>query len=363
MPKWTRHTRSVRFGNGVTLRNRGPTRSARRPVRQRATKVLLRTAPKMARPVAVKRKFQSGAPVFSGMGTMSRWISKGRYNPKARFLKYASGVNKFVFNGTQRLECPDGRQNAISMLYYDQSPLQTIFAGLGSALGNATSRIFHQNATGEYTFTNTANTVSYVSIYDLHFKRDMDATDAPDTSPEGAWQAGEIMEGNSLGLSIVGSYPTRTKNFNDYYKVARKSTHMIRPGEVHKHKVFLGKNKYISKNVVNDSCRYRAFTSAVMFVITGTPIDNVGATVGTYDVSGNVHPSGAYDVSGNMQDNVTTGVVTTSPCSLDIVWSVNYVYRWMSDIDNDIVTSNNLTTGNNLEVMMPTGIAYPFDAA
>lgn len=243
------------------------------------------------------------------------------------------------------------------MLYYDQVPLTNMFNTV-SGTENASRRLYLEDAYCEYTFTNASNTVAYVTLYDLWFKREMDTTDSPKFLPEGAWNAGEIQEGNSIGLQMVGSYPTRVSLFNEYYKIAQKKVHLMMPGEVHKHRVSVRPHKFITNNRVNDSIRYAGLSAATMFSAVGTPVDNAGTTTAFYDPSGAlIH--GGYDASGNiLSSNLLVGAVTTSPVAINIVWQGRYTFRWIDDMDSDINISNTLTTGNTLQVMEQTGISY-----
>lgn len=307
-----------------------------------------------------KTKSSQALPIVRGQGATSSWYPRSR-KPKfsTRVVNSISGRNLFQYNGTQRLQAPAGKQNATSMLFYDYLPLNSQMATLPSS-ANISKRMFLDDTFCEYTVANASNTITYLTVYDLWFKREMDQADTPEFVPEGAWNLGETQEGNPLGLTMIGSYPTRVSLFNEYYKIAQKRTHMLGPGDVHKHKVHIRPNKFITQQRISDSIRYAGLTACTMFVASGTPVDNSGTTMGYYDASANLI-SGAYDASGNMTNNVTTGNVTTSPVALNIVWSGRYQYRWIQDVDSDIYTSNNLITGVNVEVMNTIGQALPYD--
>jgi len=295
------------------------------------------------------------------MGAITKW---NKYAPKLKLSKKIlltwTQPNFFTFNGTSRLQGPSGRQTAMSFLQCDQSPLSVI---LGQVPGtNATRRLFLQDCYFEYAFANATNVVANVDIYDLTFKREMDAADGTDLLPEGAWQAGEIQQGNSLGLTILGSYPTRNDNFRTYYKIDKKQSHMLAPGDVHRHKIHIAINKFMTGNRIADSARYANLTTASMLVASGNPIDNIGDTSGYYDASSNFITQ-QLDASGNpLTTNVTTGSVSTAPVALNIVWRTRYTYRWVQDNEsNTVINNNNVLTGS-FEAMQNTGVAAAFDA-
>lgn len=310
-----------------------------------------------------ERQRGNNVQVYRGQGSMSKWYARaGKLSLSSRVLSKLSGRNLYTFNLAARLQCADGQQSAYDIIYSDQVPLNELFAKqlseINPSIPNNTRRLLLRDVYGEIQFTNATNAVSYVQIYDLWYKREMDTTDNRTFVPSAAWNNGEIAQGNAAGCSVVGTYPTRVSLFNEYYRVARKTTHLLLPGEVHVHRVSLKPNKMITYDRAAQSVRYAGISAASMIVVKGTPVNNSGTTIGAQDPSGN-YPAQGVDLSGNMISNLVTGQVTTSPCALDIVYNCRYTYQWMQDVDSDTVVSNSLTTGNTLEVMEGTGIAYP----
>lgn len=343
--------------------------------KRRAAPTAKRVAPKVRRVaktkvLRVRRKQVS--KLIKGQGAFSRWFpAPGRLTMSRSVMGKISGKNQYVFNMAQRLTAADGRQNATSVQYYDGVPLRAILSQFGTNT-NDTRRLLLKSSYHEYTFTNASNTVAYLTLYDIVYKRDLETiVDSNVYLPEIAWNTGEIQEGNSLGSSLVGSYPTRIGRFNDFYKIVQKSTHLLAPGEVHKHKVLLRPNRLISANLINEKSYYRGLTSTTMFVVQGTPVDNSGDTLisgvdgsgnPVYDSPGGINGLGQIttDICGNTVNTFgTNSIVTTSPCAVNTVYSARYEYAWIQDLDSDVYTSNNLQSGvGGLDVMEITGLPY-----
>lgn len=354
MPSAIVYPRS-RSHSRVRFRKRARSAVPRRSARPVATAGRTRTRARSAVP---RRTGIKGVGIHSGIGSTSFWKARAhRMKLSQRVLSNISGKNLYQFNLSARFQCADGRQGVYDVLYYDQYPLQRMFSGIAPG-PNPTRKLFIKNMYAEFTLTNATNAVTYLNIYDVYFKRELDVNDSTHSLPSLAWDNGEKQEGQALGCNYLGSQPTRIGLFNDFYKVAKKSSHLMAPGEVHKHKVLLRPNKFISFNRVNSSIRYSGLTAATLFVVAGTPADASGAS--ELDPADIGRPGIGFDASGNPVGAPVT--VTSTPAAINCVYNVRYEFHWLDDIDSDIVADNNLSTGNTLEVMPNTGVAAAYDA-
>lgn len=304
-----------------------------------------------------QRKFSSG--VLKGPGAVSFFKGRpGKLNLSKSILSNISGRNQYVFNMSQRLTSADGRQNATSVIYWDSYPVNQMLNSIAPGAANNTKRMLCKQSFHEYTISNASNATCYISLYDVYYRRDLEVVSDPSVLfPHYAWNNGEIQEGNTLGYSMIGSYPTRISQFGEYYAVAKKTTHMLGPGEVHKHKVLLTPNKWITKNLATEKDFYRGLTAATLFVVQGTPVDNGGSTL-VGDASGGINAEGVITEAGVSGFGVNS-TVTTSPCAVNMIYQARYQFQWVDDIDSDITTSNGLPTGvSGLDVMAPTCIPY-----
>lgn len=310
------------------------------------TKLLLKTTPAQQQ-------------IVSGQGVITHWNKFTKYGKfSQKVLNRISGLNSFEYNGASRLQGPSGSQCATSFLQLDQAPVQIMYNQLPS--GNQSNRLYIQDVFFEYSVANATNALTNLDIYDLNFKREMDVTDGASTIPDGAWNTGELNQGNSLGLTMLGSYPTRIDNFKQFYQVAKKESHILSPGDVHRHKIHIQVRRFLTGNRINSSVRYAGLTTASMLVASGNPVDNVGTTTGKFDASDSLVNT-VVDASFNVLSNVQVGNISSSPVALNITWRARYNYRWISDTDNDLVISNGMPIVASPEVMQNTGVALAFD--
>lgn len=276
-----------------------------------------------------------------------------------KILMKLSGINHLEWNGSARLQTPSGRQGATSLLQFDSVPLTSMYDQ--TPTGNGSKRVFVQDCFFEYAISNPSNALQFVDIYDVCYKREMAASAAAALFPEGAWQSGEVQQGNVLGSTLLGSYPTRVDLFKQYYKICKKESHILAPGDVHRHKIHVGVNRFFTGNRISTSARYAGITTASMIVGVGSPVDNAGTTTGKYDPSDNLVNT-VVDASYNLLTNLTVGGVSTAPVALNIVWRARYAFRWIADIDNDNYATNALATIATPDVMQNTGGALTYNA-
>lgn len=296
---------------------------------------------------------------YTGNGTTSWWRARpGKARLPRGLASRALGKNSYVLTTSNRLQTTAGRQNAISYLYYDQVPLRNMNAAVVSGGPNSSSRLLHNYCYAEVTMTNVTNAVLDVQIYDTYFKRETNWTDVSGLFPSTAWAFGESQQGGDF--SLIASKPSRVQYFNEKFKIAKKVNHLMAPGEVHKHKVLLRPNKFMSVSRVNANIRYAGLSASTMIVVKGTPADTAAQT----DLSGGVvFPADLGQLEHFQQQFIDpTEVISTSPAALDIVYNVRYAYTWLSDIDNDITVSDSLATTGNFSIMPNTGVEAPYDA-
>lgn len=289
----------------------------------------------------VKRSKTTTQKLLSGNGAVSYFNKTVQPKLPIQIMKKLTPVNTWTANYSDRLSWADGRQAVKEFIYYDTQPLSAILAQLpvpGPA-GNLTRRFLLQDMYGEFTFSNASNSTCYVYVYDILCKKDLDSTSTQDSTvllPNVAWNNGEIQQGNTLGNSMIGTFPSKVKDFTSFYKILSKKGHFMKAGDVHKHKVSLKLNRLINESLISKSSYYGGLTHYTMICAYGVPCDN----------------------------DAVPPVVTTSNGALDMVYTTQYRYKWMQDYDTDSVIFGALPTGvAGLEVIEDDGDIVPVTLA
>lgn len=279
-------------------------------------------------------------PLQCGDKSVSYFKKENKLSLSKKMLANISPVNLLEVSIPQRLQVVSGTQGAQSFYIADSgnfiapsmpSSLQRMFASID---GNATKRMYLESVYVCIEYANASTMPARVSIYDLSYKQDMNVSSGSYQSPEGAWNQGEIDEGDSSGLTNIMSYPSKVVRFGKYYNILQKKDLTLTPGEVHTHKVYYSPRRFITATEVGDYTRIAGKTLAVMVAAHGTPVDPSGAT----DVSG-----ASIDASGNVS-YYAASTVTTSPVALNSIAKFRYSFRWLDDTDSDILVSNNIAS-------------------
>jgi len=280
-------------------------------------------------------------PLQMGDKSVSYFKKENKLSLSKKVLANISPVNLLEVSIPQRLQVVSGTQGAQSFYIADggiysspslPSALQRMLESL--SVGNSTRRMYLESVYVCIEYANASTMPARVAIYDLSYKKDMNVSMGAYQSPEGAWNQGEIDEGDSAGLTNIMSYPSKVVRFGKYYNILQKKDLTLTPGEVHTHKVYYTPRRFIRLTEVGDYTRLAGITMAVMVSAHGTPVDPSGAT----DVSG-----ASIDASGNVS-YYAASTVTTSPVALNSIAKFRYSFRWLDDTDSDILVSNNIAS-------------------
>lgn len=273
---------------------------------------------------------------LTGQNVCSNFVHRLKEQWSEKVLSKNSPPQTWISNYTGRVTFADGRQGAYTFLYYDSVPMtgQLQLLPAVNPAGNTSRRMYLSSCNAELTLSNSSNSTAYVHILDIAYKRDIEsaATDADCYNPQVAWQTGEVEQGNADGITLIGTHPKSVDKFNQYYNILGHSKHFMGVGDVHKHKVGLYLNKFISENLISEKIGYRGYTFATLIYAYGVPVNN---------------------------DDVTP-VVTTSSGAIDCVMTEKCVFRWQEDLDYDTVIGSKLQTGVvGLEVVEDDGDINP----
>lgn len=314
-----------------------------------AKKYVKRTKPYRKKYVSKSKGGLLKSTALAGAVDKSVYREKHKMTLSKRLLSTLTPVNFYQYNSITRFSAAPGRQTANSINYFLYNDLNPQFASVGGVGANNTKQLFIQSLTANSSIQNAGNFPIQLTMYDVTYKREMDASDAQTFSPELAWNNGEIQQGNALGASMIGSYPTRVDLFTENYKVNKITTKYLAAGAVHQHVLQIEPNKRVSYNRVNTSIRYANLSHATMIVAKGLPCDTSGNTT-FIDSSGNplheVPPESYYDPSGNpIVPPLSAGqVLTTAPVGINVATTWRYGFRWVADIDSDTIATNNIQT-------------------
>ena len=200
-----------------------------------------------------------------------------------------------------------------AVVYFSYSSPTDLYGGLASV--NNDKMIFH-GVQAEISMVNASSTNSQIFIYDVICKKDCNSGNTG--SPNGAWQVGiDDAGGNNTDYQIVGSIPTESRLFSDYYKIVQRTRVSLGPGQMHRHEVSWHPNKVLSGEYLNN-CTYGL----------------QGVTVGTMIVH--------YGMPAH--DSTTTTAVTVDVSSLDIVVKYSQDWRLLEDSVTSWSKSNTLGT-------------------
>lgn len=143
-----------------------------------------------------------------------------------------------VYNTSNNSVSTVGKQ---AVVYFSYSSPSDLYGGLASVNDKM---IFH-GVEAEISMVNASSTNSQIFIYDVICRKDCNSGNTG--SPNGAWQVGiDDAGGNNTDYQIVGSIPTESRLFTDYYKIVQRTRVSLGPGQMHRHEVTYHPNKVLS---------------------------------------------------------------------------------------------------------------------
>jgi hypothetical protein len=214
-----------------------------------------------------------------------------------------------VFNYAQNSISTVGTQQQFTETFADPATLLALLPSINDKM------ILHA-IKGELTLVNASSTNSSMTIYNLIAKRD--ASVSVISTPVNAWQKGvDDAGGSSTDLTIVGSIPTESVAFNDFYRIIQRTRISLAPGEMHRHEFTYFPNKVLSGELLNGvAYQLAGITGNIMIVHHGMPA----------------------------HDSTTTTSVTVDISSLDLVMKMSYDWRELENSVTSWSKTNNLGT-------------------
>lgn len=185
----------------------------------------------------------------------------------------------------------------------------------------------------ELTYVNGTSALTFAMLYDCVCTKDYTpgAISGLNT-PLDFWEAGilnTIGEGKALtgnNRDILGLNPTMSPLFKQYFRIEKKTSVHIAPGEIYTHKIRVRHNKQLTEDRMNKSVWYAGLTRFTLIKMHGQPITATGTTL---------------------------TAVSTSQTKLDWIYSKRFNFTSMAKPDKQQYVYNTLTaiagTGEKIE--------------
>lgn len=226
-----------------------------------------------------------------------------------------------VYNTAGSFESATGTQAAVWLSFADPTSLYGMLPSVNDKM------ILH-SIKAEIAMVNSSSTNSTLMVYDIVCRKDCNSANTG--SPNGAWQVGiDDAGGSSTDYKIIGSVPTESVLFNEYYKIVQRTRVSLSPGQMHRHEVSYNPNKVLSGEYLNN----------VTYGI-------AGITIGTMVVQ--------YGMPAH--DSTTSTSVTVDVGALDYITKVSYDWR---ELENSVTS---WTKGNNLATSFAVGEQFVNEA-
>jgi hypothetical protein len=228
---------------------------------------------------------------------------------------------EYTVNGASQINSSVGRQFPESLIaMFHQTDLATIFTNAplpASGAGATTSypSVLLESSTVVVQMMNAANSSLSLTIYDILAKRD--ASVANSFAPDAAWATGSALENAANAYLVAGALPTDSDLFNQFYRIQKRTSVVLAPGNVHRHEVFSFPHRVVSKalnSYIGSGGNIGGLTSYVMVVINGAPDS----------------------------DQVTGTQVSLGAAYLNYTIQNDYRFRWMMSNQPDIIKTVSL---------------------
>lgn len=288
---------------------------------------------------------QRARPLPNRSGSESNYFVGGK--PKGLINKISNKLQDCSFTRNEPSIIPGTAGSQINTLVgalFNVSDLasmmSTVYTQLPSGVSHSTVKMFLKSVYCEVMIQNSTNATCRVQIWNTRPKRDVYKDQAGVTlTPLEAWSQGLKMQtsgGTGTEMNIVGSRPTDSKLFNDYYKVGKVTYIDLAPGQVHYHRMRYKIDRSIANEMLNNSGLYslKGMQLDTMIVQYGEPmVDNTGVQT------------------------------TTSNTNLHVIATKTYHFSWMQNNTSISTNTNNLSavSGTVLENLV-TGAQATFAA-
>lgn len=342
-------------------RRRATTSSARRPrsvstyktPASRAAKKypLARTAAsaivKYAGPIATtyrkyrrKRREAMTVTVPQGVGSTFSRCSYGKKLMPREIYNYWKTNQKYSVSNTTSYK--------LSTTAYGTQAINTIFGltggpfaddltrlGITDAYARTSTTLIYNKVTDIITYTNVELTTTYLHIYELVPRQNLNGSS---NYPEALWAAGLNEEYGAAGGSAVMNYPYekpfRSKRFCLNYLVKKVIQIELAPGESHKHTSTYYVNRPVHGQVQLSYSIGKNFTNIHMHVASGTPIN----------------------------DATNKTLVSTSTVAIDIVMTREWEFGADARPRTQTFFDNSLNTITSAKVISPNSAVPDVDA-
>lgn len=249
------------------------------------------------------REFEEGGNSLS----KCHYGSKTSYVPKSILDTVAKQVS--VQNGAGQSESTVGLQAAVSF-NYAAAPVLLVF------LGSANEKLIMHSIKAEVSWVNSSSSNSTFVIYDIIARKDTGAANA--STPVNAWASGiDSAGGSATDYQVIGSVPTESTTFNQFYKVVQRTRVSMGPGQMHRHEVSYNPNKLLAG-----------------LYLTNVAYNVAGLTMYTLIVH---HGMPAHD-------STTKTDVRVDISAMDYVQKISYEWRQVEDATTTWSKSNTLAT-------------------
>lgn len=229
------------------------------------------------------------------------------YLPQAVMDTLAPQIS--VENGAGDLTTTTGVQGVTSFAYASAP-------GLFGYLASVNDQLVLHSIKAELLFTNSSSSNSAITIYDIVARKD--AGNANVNLPSQAWRYGVDQAGGAADdYLIVGSEPTESVAFNQFYKIVQRKRVSMAPGQLHRHEIYYQPNKLLKGQY-----------------LTQQPYNIAGITLYTMVVH---HGMPVHDVT--TKTNVSIDI-----SSIDWCQKVSYQWRILEDATTSWRKTNNLAT-------------------
>lgn len=185
----------------------------------------------------------------------------------------------------------------------------------------------------QLTYVNGTSALTFATLYDCVCKRDYIPGLVPSLiTPLDFWEGGilntigEGKVGTGNNRDLIGLNPQMSPLFNQYFKVEKKLSVHIAPGEIYTHNIRIKHNRQITEDRMNKSTWYAGLTRFTMIKMHGQPVTATGVIVPT---------------------------VSTSQTKLDWIYTKRFSFTSMAKPDKQQYIYNTLTnisgTGEKIE--------------
>lgn len=257
----------------------------------------------------MSRKQREGRQMEEGGNSLSKchYGTKTSYVPKSILDTVAKKVS--VQNGAGQSESTIGLQAGVS---FSAASAPVILAFMATA----NDKLILHSIRSEISWVNSSSSNSTFIVYDIIARKDTGAANA--STPLNAWASGiDSAGGSATDWQIIGSEPTESVTFNQFYKVVQRTRVSMGPGQMHRHEITYNPNR----------------------ILAGLYLTNVA-----YNVAGISMYTLVVHHGMPAHDSTTKTDVRVDVSAMDYVQKVSYDWREVEDATTSWFKSNTLAT-------------------